>query len=661
MKSDRSPDPLSRMDSFIEMIYEQGDPGQLGEDEPTPLYHNLQKVSQRYLERTLIGRGGMKEVYKVYDQYTARYVAMALPREDLNVCDYDTFLREAHITARLNHPNIINLYDMGLEEDGRPFFTMDFKGGQSLRKILNHVKANIEMGKTSSMNLRQRLDIFLRICEAMSYAHAHHVLHLDLKPENIQLGNLGEVQICDWGLGVVLPKPAGEIETHPNEDAEVKLDPDLYGSLLMRVSGTVGYMAPEQHQPNSPKTRTMDMYAMGQMLFELITLGDIDAPKSRIKNRTLLGIVNKATAIDPQERYQSVNELYQDLIRFQSDLLTSVDRRDHILAARLFYKRHTLTCNIAGLSCLALMTLGTFFKQELQETQAESDKFEKHFIEQKLTREQQVEEQAEEALFLARRLSEDDYIGSVVYQQTILESEMQLRSSLERHPPNDSVAWGKMIWILFLKQDFAEAMNYLEINQNPPKVKPLLKYVRQYGTNMKLGDRLSTQQIISLLHDMYDENIYQCIDLAGRMLIYDTFVGRPQLEYFDIVKTFLSIKNSGWDAHGSQFDPDRKFLRLQGAELKRLCFDIYHRDQYHSALMLLHLEKLDLSQTRLQDLRQLRGVELYELNLSHGLTLMYLEEFKRMPTLRKLILQKGQLSDSQHKELPDFLEVEFKS
>lgn len=143
--------------SSYRSLYEEADrqpaDGSLdAERELSPLYHSLRKIVNRYRDETLIGTGGMKEVLKVYDERTERHVALARPREGVSVERYDSFLREAYITARLEHPNIINLFDMGIDDRKRPFFTMEFKRGRSLRKILKSLKQG---GTTASFPMRR--------------------------------------------------------------------------------------------------------------------------------------------------------------------------------------------------------------------------------------------------------------------------------------------------------------------------------------------------------------------------------------------------------------------------------------------------------------------------------------------------------------------------
>ena len=160
----------------------------------------------RYERPRLIGRGGMKVVYRVYDTRTTRHVALARPLTRHDAEHFDTVLREAHLTARLEHPGIITLYDIDVDDDGRPFFTMEFKRGRSLRECLRCWRRDadpfrIDAGRPT---VRSRLEMFLKIGEAIAYAHRRGVLHLDIKPENVQVGHGGEPKVCDWGLGVVV-------------------------------------------------------------------------------------------------------------------------------------------------------------------------------------------------------------------------------------------------------------------------------------------------------------------------------------------------------------------------------------------------------------------------------------------------------------------------
>ena len=312
----------------------------------SPLYHSIAEITQRYQSHELIGQGGMKEVYRVYDVKLARHVALAKPLSDHLSDRFDAFLREAHLTARLEHPGIIEVFDIGIDDQDRPFFTMELKKGRSLRDLVKEVRESVGEERPP---IRGRLEIFMRICEAVAYAHSRRVLHLDIKPSNIQIGEFGEVQVCDWGLGVVMPdEDATGIST-------ALLDPDLYGPLLIHTKGTPAYMAPEQKDPLRPKLPQMDIYALGCMLYELI-VGKKYRSGQRQDNIVpgLSAIIKKAVAEDPADRYESVTELSADLSLFLSDYSTSVEKRNPFREALLFWKRHREACAVVLGACVLL-------------------------------------------------------------------------------------------------------------------------------------------------------------------------------------------------------------------------------------------------------------------------------------------------------------------
>jgi len=151
------------------------------------LYNEVRTIQQRYCEHTEIAVGGIKRISKVYDRKTGRHVAFASLRDPARKDLYDPFLREARLTGALHHPNIIPIYDLGLDENGEPFFIMELKTGKTLAQIIKERR----MGISNGWNLDDLLKIFLKVCDGMAYAHSRNILHLDLKPENIQVGEFG--------------------------------------------------------------------------------------------------------------------------------------------------------------------------------------------------------------------------------------------------------------------------------------------------------------------------------------------------------------------------------------------------------------------------------------------------------------------------------------
>ena len=207
-----------------------------------------------------LGRGGMGIVFLVEDQVLAREVA-------LKVLDDSA---EARTLARLEHPGVVPVHDAGILPDGRAYYTMKRVAGMRLREYA-----------AAGQTLHERLQVFLRICDTVAFAHRQGVLHCDLKPDNIMVGEFGETLVMDWGLA----RDAGGASAEP--------------------AGTPGFMAPEQARGEfSPAA---DVYGLGGILDSLLPAG---APKR------LLAIAAMARAGEAAARYTSVLDLRADVTRY---------------------------------------------------------------------------------------------------------------------------------------------------------------------------------------------------------------------------------------------------------------------------------------------------------------------------------------------------------
>jgi serine/threonine-protein kinase len=212
----------------------------------------LDLPAQGYQLGDLIGRGGMGEVIAAHDTRIGREVAIkrtrkAAPDDETTV----RFLREARIQARLDHPAIVPVYELGTDDAGRPYFAMKRVSGKTLEERLNE-------GAPVQVLLRALIDV----CLAMDLAHSRGVVHRDLKPANIMMGDYGEVYVLDWGIARVLGEPhiAGTAGILPPSDATAT------GALL----GTPGYMSPEQIAGVDEVRTPADIYALGSILFEIL-------------------------------------------------------------------------------------------------------------------------------------------------------------------------------------------------------------------------------------------------------------------------------------------------------------------------------------------------------------------------------------------------------
>ncbi|MBA2542790.1 MAG: protein kinase [Deltaproteobacteria bacterium] len=220
--------------------------------------------SKSYRLGELLGRGGMGEVLLADDVRIGRQVAVKRMRGGHQSPEaIDRFLREAKIQARLDHPAIVPVHELGTGPDGLPFFTMKRLSGTTLAEML--------AAKTGTQ--QRLLRAFVDVCQAIGFAHARGVIHRDLKPANIMLGEYGEVYVLDWGVARVFTPDAatggasgGQREHKSLPEIESLSGETQAGALL----GTPGYMSPEQVRGDHITPAT-DVYALGAILFEILT------------------------------------------------------------------------------------------------------------------------------------------------------------------------------------------------------------------------------------------------------------------------------------------------------------------------------------------------------------------------------------------------------
>ncbi|MGJ8673456.1 serine/threonine-protein kinase [Rubritalea sp.] len=386
-----TPDPTHQSsyyqpDKRLKQIYQQVD--NLDEEvleALCPSFNELVSIEERYTNLHLIGKGALKEVYRCHDEMTQRFVALALPRAEHGPEFFDEFIHESWLVSSLNHPNIINVHDAGTFAEGRPFFTMDLKGNSTLADAVE---------RTTSHQIL--LEIFLKICDALAYAHAQGVIHRDIKPENIQCDSYGQVLVCDWGLGKFVHQ-RGSDHTH----GATKLFEARHVTSIGQIKGTLGYMAPEQIQGSANCDQRSDIFSLGCLLHFMLTgVAPFTGTEQEILKQTMVlgrksprkefpqknipkaldAIILKTISYNPADRYQSVTELKSDIYLHLLGHSTGAERPNIFRRALLFTKRNKAPVSIAA-SALAVIGLCTlWYLQSLDKKEQETFQAREHSL-----------------------------------------------------------------------------------------------------------------------------------------------------------------------------------------------------------------------------------------------------------------------------------------
>jgi serine/threonine protein kinase len=295
-----------------------------------------------------IGQGGMACVYRARDRELERDVALKVLSGSLSDPELQSrMVEEAKIMARLEHPGIVPIHDSGILPDGRFFYAM---------KLIRGNRLDHDVAAMGSLPVRLR--VFEQICQAVAFAHAHGVIHRDLKPQNVMVGPFGEVLVMDWGVAKL--KEALQVRSPATTPRPPDRKATSVGTATDHglVIGTPGYMAPEQTigGPSLVDERA-DIYGLGGILYFLLTDQAPGPLAPRMRNasipRPVEAICLKAMAYEPAERYPSVKDLSTDVGRFLAGLRVRAYTEGPLGLALRLAKRH----RVALLLVLAYLTM----------------------------------------------------------------------------------------------------------------------------------------------------------------------------------------------------------------------------------------------------------------------------------------------------------------
>lgn len=328
--------------------------------------------SGRYRSADVFASGGLGMVRRAFDRTLGRTVALKELRDSTQGGEGAArLMREAMLTARLEHPSIIPIYDLGTHDDGSPYYCMRLVQGRPLSAL-------IEATRTAAERIAL-LPHVIAVADAMAYAHEAGVIHRDLKPDNVLVGEFGQTVVIDWGLA----KAVGENSTIN--------DPDLMGAEHQtaiqdldltrtgQVMGTLLYMPPEQ-ATGSPIDERADVYAIGAILYHVLAARPpysdlpsqsiyteiLQAPPTEISllapeiHVDLHAVVRKAMARALAERYLSAKDLAADLKRFQVGQLISAKTYStrEVLRRWVYHRKYQLGAGVVHRQEIARVAVG---------------------------------------------------------------------------------------------------------------------------------------------------------------------------------------------------------------------------------------------------------------------------------------------------------------
>lgn len=268
----------------------------------------------------------MGEVRRCQDALLERSVALKVVRRDADIDDFEQrFLREARVQARLAHPGVVPVYDVGRDDNGRVYFTMKRVEGVTMEDVILALRNGQPLPGGARYDQRQLLTAFARACLTVDYAHSRGVLHRDLKPANLMLGAYGEVYVLDWGLAKIKEEAGPFGEAGGLDPADVNVSParSIRETEHGVAMGTPAYMSPEQAAAK-PLDARADVFSLGAILYEILTLAPLlderairlirGRQRLQIHPRTgieeLDAIVLRATAFDAKDRFASPRALH---------------------------------------------------------------------------------------------------------------------------------------------------------------------------------------------------------------------------------------------------------------------------------------------------------------------------------------------------------------
>jgi serine/threonine protein kinase/tetratricopeptide (TPR) repeat protein len=623
--------------------------------------------AKKYRVITTIAQGGMGVVMQARDLRIRRTVAMKVMKSSSQFSRESVlrFIDEAQLTGQLEHPNIVPVYELGIDPHGETFYTMKFVKGITLDDVIRGLRA----GKpkiTAKYPLAMLVTIFQKICDAVAFAHSKGVVHRDLKPENVMIGAYGEVLVMDWGLAKNLTTAHRGSEPPPAalagfDASREKAAADGRGFQTMNgvIVGTPPYISPEQARGelDSIDTRS-DIYVLGEILYSILTLrppvtgenvhevvekilsAQIPSPLSfNAPQKTLrkplskssadaqIGLVHcpgrripeglsavamKAMTTEAEGRYQAVVEMQADITAWQGGFATKAERAGMGTHFRLFVGRHKAEVALLGFVFLIfnVVTGGLIYQLARERNLAQESAEHAWATNKRASEMQRLTGVTAPALYReAQRNLENGHLENAL-------AEIDLAITQFHDEPDYVVLRGRILQSMFRWKDaLAAYRQVLEMEDGSEEALQNIELTRSLAENADKEGLLSPENLERfhghlLSQGRVDEAValLQKMTEARRSALFEptwaAYFAKNKLGKFQV----LGDQSLQVDLRRSRFRGERKFEKLRRAPVSGL----------------------DLAESTLQDAAALEGLPLKRLVISHT-PLGNIEPLSRLP------------------------------
>ncbi len=599
----------------------------------------------------ILAKGGMGAILSARDNSIQRTVAVKVILTGPEASDEHVhrLVTEARITGQLEHPNIVPLHELGVTQDGVVYYTMRLVEGVTLSEVLERIHVR-DPGVIAKYPLRALLTVFQKICDAVAFAHSRGVIHRDLKPDNIMLGEFGEVFVMDWGLAKrVRGDGSGLDTTHQTSKEMEELSGDGFKTLSGQVKGTPRYMAPEQAEGRVEDIdERTDIYALGAILYTILTLhppvtgetvnevltrvasGAITPPTSYNPRNTritriarplpppqdiappelahcpdrripsaLSAVAIKALTRDQTKRYQSVAALQQDIAAYQGGFATTAEGASALRLVLLLVRRHRTEFILSVISLTFILALAAHFTSKVTRTLAE------------------LKETAPTFYVEARTLVEEFKFAKAL-------TKIDYAIHLQPDDPKFHALRGNILQSLLLLVEARDAYaRALELDPETPHAERNLRVCERVLADNPDSSRLKLVSLMQLRANMSSQQrAAEAIAMATRVLAAgETQDPKSTLDSWKAVVNKLglngSLKREGGGLSFTVQHPEFNDLSpFRTAPLTKLVIADTQVDDL-DPLRQMPLTTLDISNTRVADLSPLRGMPLIRFDAAH--------------------------------------------